>query len=351
MMLLGIVGFFILGVLYFDVRGRETKPNDGQPLVRVENVQPQPEPSEVTGTPTDDAGAPVILTLPPQTPVSTTPAIAAYECWRFGIRDDRVIVDLDHLFGEEQLMSVAVDENTLRLSCGHFQKATVRSHDGKTTLFIREKYAPDTSLLEPFQVDTLYTVDPLTGVVSPFSSLPPQQSDDPYLSVNPDNTMIDIVWPSAILSRASASSLGRVSLETGKLTMLTAANVRGNIWINPSHTTAIGIEWTCANSVCDSYPAFLHRFNLTTGKTVRVGEVFDWNQKIDPVFIDDERVVVTGKDTPAFVMNIFTRKTAPIKKINPRIGGLAITTNGKSILITGLNQPFTVIPVSELPKP
>ncbi len=362
MMLLGIVGFFILGVLYFDVRGRETR-SQKKTDAGVEDVQPLPESSDTTSTPevlgvTTEEQTP--LALPAAVPTTDIPAIAVYDCWTFEDRDDRMIVDMHYLnFGNDQTIPL-VGPETIHLSCEGRQTYAVRGSNIQNTFFATLANDPPTDDFF-FQKTALYRIDPFSGktmIVStdihPVGT--PQALD--HIGLSSDETFIYMLWnnlgivpPQAPGKESPESVIVRVSLTNGETRSFSAPRVRDPIWMNPSHTSGIGIEWSCYKSQCDVYPAFLHRLNLETGKTIRVGEVSDWSRAVDPIFIDDERVVVAGEDTPAFVMNIFTRATTPIRQITSSLDRLAITTDRSHIVVTGPNQPFTVIPVSELPKP
>lgn len=353
MMLLGIVGFFVLAILYFDVRGRETQ-SPAPPAPReIEDVQPVPESSDETNTPTiaEDEG---VLRLPSEVPASDIPAVAAYECLRYESRDDRIIVDWTYRH-ISSLQPATLTTKTVHLDCTPQEYITLSKIGASYYFHAGGRNDP---LDQYLTVGGLYRVDPFSGQTELIAlTTRPPQSDliiwKHRMSLSPDQKYIDIVWDprDGIPSDKAPSYVSRVDLLSRKEQKIIAQNVYSPITLNPSHSYGIAIEWSCGKMMCDQYPAFLHRYNLSSGKSVRVGEVFDWNQNIDPIFIDDEHVVVAGEDTPAFVMNIYTRATEPIKKITATLDRLAITTDGKNIVVTGPNQPFTVIPVSELPKP
>ncbi len=361
LVLIAIVGFFVLGVLYFDLRSKEARQvvNTNVPGVGVENFQPLPETfatstSEGGETPPLPPVQPEALGLSPETPTSNVPAAAVFDCWRYAWRGDRLIVDRQykHIAGEAIVPTVGPD--TLHLRCSN-KTNVVRTPNGRTFFVSGPPSSPrdggGNPLPDTIAPWTVFEVNPMNGTLRAITELPDARAEVDGLrlmAVTGDgSTIVGFLYVNGL-----PPSLLHIDTETGEIKRTTIEQGFVNtILFSADRERAFGIEWRCGEGGDCFESLFLHRYNLETQRHVRVGELRNMALDVGAVMLDDGRLVVAGTDTPLFVVDGTTGKTAPVRTVSNRLENLALTVDGSTIIISGSKLPLTAIPVSALPKP
>lgn len=370
LVLVAIVGFFALGVLYFDLRMKEARQEVNQPTntnVVVDDYQPLQE----TPTSTSEGGEnppltptePQLLGLPPEQPTSDVPATAVFDCWRYEWRGDRLIVDRDyrHIAGDG--IEPMVGPDTAHLSCKDPQYA-LRAPSGNVTVYwsgAADRTAAEHGRPGTLETDTLYRIDAFTGELAPIVKLVglDELTDYALVAFTPDESSIFLRADS---SKYLIATLYRVTM-TGDVRSYEYPNIWSPLILAPDQSRAVGFEYTAHGDLPEGAPVYLHRVNLATGARVRtkpITSVFDRmipETNWQPVFIDNERLIMPGAPDAggaargATVVNVYTGKTARVPALAGTVELFALTVDGSLFYSFSDQMPLTAIPVAELPKP
>ncbi len=354
--LVAVTGTFILIALYADVRGRERRAAETPASPVVEETSASPATSEsATATSTEaqpEEQASETLGLSPETPTSDVPAAAVFDCWRFEYRDNRLIVG-DRFLHVATLKPALVGEQTLRLRCT-MNKNVVRASNGKT-FFVSDapswpRDSRNTQRSETIAAWTIFEVNPTTGILREIARLPDAQGESDALygmAVNDDGSFL----VGELQVRGLPLSLLRIDTATGEIKRTPEHGSQQTILFTADRLRALGIEWRCGEGGDCFESLFLHRYNLETQQRVRVGELTGAAVGQQPMILNDGRIVVRGEQTPLFIVNSTTGRTAPVSRVTTAVDVLGVTADGTALVISGPDLPLTAIPVAELPKP